>query len=147
MTKSDQEENDMKKGMVSTGWSLVWRHSKILWWVFFINLILGVAATVTPRIEFGSILDHSLESAKLSNGFDLGAFIELASKPEISSTALLRGSVLFSYLFFLFMLFITGGILTAYREDRKLSTGEFFEASGGFFWRMVRLLLLSVIPL
>ena len=44
------------------------------------------------------------------------------------------------------MLFVTGGILTVYREDRKLKTGEFFGASGAFFWRFVRLALLSLIP-
>src|ERR1019366_8415237 len=49
-------------------------------------------------------------------------------------------------LFLLFMLFVTGGILTVYREDRKLKTGEFFGASGAFFWRFVRLVLFSLIP-
>jgi hypothetical protein len=44
------------------------------------------------------------------------------------------------------MLFATGGILETYRQDRRLTTGEFFAASGAFFWRFVRLLLLSIIP-
>jgi hypothetical protein len=137
----------MVQGIVGKGWSLVWRHSRILGWVFGVNLVFGIAATVTPRIEFGNILDHSLASSRLANGFDLGAFIELLSKPEISFGALARGSMPFSYLFFLFMLFITGGILTAYREDRRLTTGEFFEAAGSYFWRMVRIFLFSLIPL
>jgi hypothetical protein len=125
----------------------VWRHSRILGWIFAINLLLGLAATITTRVEFGNILDHSLASSRLVNGFDMGAFVELLMKPEISFTALARGSVPFSYLFFFFMLFITGGILTAYREDRPLTTGEFFEAGGGYFWRMVRILLFSLVPL
>jgi len=137
----------MAQGIVGKGWSLTWRHGRILAWVFAINVLLGAAATVTARVEFGNILDHSLASSRLSNGFDLGAFIELLMKPEISFRALARGSVPFSYLFFFFMLFITGGILTAYREDRRLTTGEFFEAAGGYFWRMVRILLLFLVPL
>src|SRR6185369_8358933 len=44
------------------------------------------------------------------------------------------------------MIFINGGILTVYREDRKLTKAEFFEMSGGYFWRTVRLVLLSCIP-
>jgi hypothetical protein len=44
------------------------------------------------------------------------------------------------------MLFVTGGILETYRQDRRLATGDFFAASGAFFWRLVRLLLLSIIP-
>ena len=137
----------MAQGSVARGWSLVWRHSRILGWVFLINLVLGFASTVVPRLEFRSILDRSLVSDRLVNGFDLGVFIEALMKPEISMGALARGSMPFAYLFFFFMLFITGGILAAYREDRRLTTGEFFEASGSYFWRMVRILLFSIIPL
>ncbi len=137
----------MSKGTVGTGWSLVWRHKKILGWVFLVNLVLGVLATIAPRLEFSKVLDTSMQSTRLANGFDMGTFTELLSRPDINMTALMRGSVLNSYLFFLFMLFIIGGILTAYREDRRLSTGEFFGASGDYFWRMVRLFLMSLIPL
>jgi hypothetical protein len=48
--------------------------------------------------------------------------------------------------FFLFMLFVSGGILETYHQDRKLTTGDFFAASGAFFWRFVRLMLLSLVP-
>ena len=44
------------------------------------------------------------------------------------------------------MLFVSGGILESYREDRRLTAGEFFAASGAFFWRFVRLALLSIVP-
>ena len=136
----------MSKGTVGTGWSLVWRHKKILIWVFVVNLALGVLATNAPRFEFSKVLDNSLQSAKLANGFDFGTFGELLSRPDINMTALMRGSVLYSYLFFLFMLFIIGGVLMAYREDRPLPIGEFFGASGDYFWRMVRLFLMSLVP-
>jgi len=136
----------MSKGTVGTGWRLVWRHKKILIWVFVVNFILGLLATNAPRVEFSKVLNNSMQSARLANGFDVGTLVELISRPDINMTALMRGSVLYSYLFFLFMLFIVGGILTAYREDRPLSTGDFFGASGEYFWRMVRLFLMSLIP-
>jgi hypothetical protein len=136
----------MSKGTVGTGWSLVWRHKKILIWVFLVNLVTGVMASIVPWSEFGPILDRSMKSSGLANGFDMGTFAELLSKPEISFGALGRGSVTTSLLFFVFMLFIVGGILTAYREDRRLSTGEFFGAGGDYFWRMLRLLLMSLVP-
>ena len=44
------------------------------------------------------------------------------------------------------MMFVTGGILETYREDRRLTAGEFFAASGAFFWRFFRLALLSIVP-
>jgi len=144
---SNQEENRMAKGIVGRGWNLAWNHSYILGWVFGVNLVLGILATITPRIEIGSVLDKSLQSTNLSQGFDVGTFAMLLMKPDVSTGALIRGSLSFSWLFFLFMLFITGGILTAYREDRHLTTGEFFEASGGYLWRMIRIVLLSLVPL
>ncbi len=137
----------MAQGSVGRGWSLVWRHSRILGWIFAVNAVLGYASTVIPRLEFQNILDRSLVSDRMVNGFDMGVFVEALMKPEISLGALARGSVPFAYLFFFFILFITGGILAAYREDRRLTTGEFFEASGSYFWRMVRILLFSLIPL
>ncbi|HEX6880318.1 MAG TPA: hypothetical protein VF135_08140 [Terriglobales bacterium] len=137
----------MTKGTVGKGWKLVWRHSRILWWVFAVNLVLGLLATITTRLELGNVLNKSLHSAGIANRFDMGVFIELIAKPEISLGPLMGGTLVFPWLFFLFMLFVIGGILTAYREDRRLTTSEFFEASGGYFWRMVRLFLLSIIPL
>jgi hypothetical protein len=55
-------------------------------------------------------------------------------------------SYIFAFVFFLFMLFVSGGILETYHQDRKLTTGDFFAASGAFFWRFVRLMLLSLVP-
>ena len=36
--------------------------------------------------------------------------------------------------------------LEAYRQDRKLDTGEFFAACGAYFWRFLRLMLFSLVP-
>ncbi len=45
------------------------------------------------------------------------------------------------------MLFVTGGILEMYRQGRRrISAGDFFAASGDFFWRFVRLTVLSFVP-
>jgi hypothetical protein len=136
----------MAKGSVGKGWSLVWRHQKILWWVFVVNLLTAFVATLGPRMMFNGVLDHSLASGKLANGFDVPTFVELISRPDVSMAPLVRGSFVMSLVFFVFMLFITGGMLVAYREDRRLSMGEFFEASGVYFWRMVRLVLMSLVP-
>ena len=66
--------------------------------------------------------------------------------PDVNLNALRRAVYMFAFVFFVFMLFVTGGILESYRQDRRLTTGEFFAASGAFFWRFVRLALLSIIP-
>jgi hypothetical protein len=45
------------------------------------------------------------------------------------------------------VLFLTGGILEAYRSGRRLTTREFFEACGSYFWRFARLLFMMLIVL
>jgi hypothetical protein len=92
------------------------------------------------------VLGGSLAGQPLTKGFDFGMFLELVRVPESNLFASHGASLHAGILFLLFMLFVTGGILTVYREDRKLKTGEFFGASGAFFWRFVRLALFSLVP-
>ncbi len=132
------------------GAGLVWRRQRVLWWIFAVNFILAFFSIhgVVPRI--GNVLDHSLAAQRLVKGFDLGAFTELTLQPGISPLSVSPAAMAYSLVFFVFMLFVTGGILETYRRDDRVSTAEFFESSGAFFWRFVRLLiflLLCLIPI
>jgi len=73
-------------------------------------------------------------------------FFEIVRLPNVSLMRSTTSSYIFAFLFFLFMLFVSGGILETYRQDRRLTTGDFFAASGAFFWRFVRLMLFSLLP-
>jgi len=131
------------------GAGLVWRRQRVLWWIFAVNFILAFFSIhgVVPRV--GNVLDHSLAAQRLVNGFDLGALSELMLQPGISPLSVSPAAMAYSLVFFVFMLFVTGGILEVYRRDSRMSTAEFFESSGAFFWRFVRLvifLLLCLIP-
>lgn len=134
------------RGVLGSGFSLVVRHQRILWWVFAVNLILGgLGASGTAR-ALGGALHHSLAGQRLANHVDLGMFLELVSQPSVRLFSHSGGVLLFACLYFLFLLFITPGIISVYFEDRALSTGDFFEAAGTFFWTFVRLALWSLIP-
>jgi hypothetical protein len=91
-------------------------------------------------------LDHTLAGERLTKGFDLGMFFELARHPSVTLKHSATSAYIFAFFFFVFILFVSGGILETYHRDRKLTTGEFFAASAGFFWPLLRLVLLSVIP-
>jgi len=133
-------------GVLGRGFSLTMRHQRILWWVFAANFVLGgLGASGTAR-AVGSALHHSLAGQKLTNGFDLGMFYELVSQPEVKLFSHSGGVLLFASLYFLFLLFVTPGIMTVYLEDRKFTTGEFCSAAGAYFWAFVRLALWSLIP-
>lgn len=134
------------KGLVSTGASLVRRHQRILWWVFAVNFILALLGSGPARTMFSRVLDHSLAAGDISGQLRVARYIELLMQPEVQFQAGTSASVATQIIFFIFMLFLTGGILVTYREDRKLSRAEFFENCGLYFWRMVRLMLISLIP-
>jgi hypothetical protein len=134
------------KGLAATGFALVWRRKRVLWWVFAVNLALGLMGAAGGYSQLDRLLRHSLAGEELTKGFDLGMFFELISVPYANLMRSQGSSLRFALLFSLFMLFVTGGILAVYRDDRKFTAAEFFAASGAFFWRFVRLALLSLVP-
>ncbi len=138
-----------QSGVFVGGAGLVWRRQRVLWWVFIVNLVLAslAARTITSRVA--PVLDHSLASIPLLvQGFHLSATVELGGPPEEYLTSG-PNPLYYSAIFFFFMLLATGGILEAYWRDSSLSTGEFFQSGGIYFWRFFRLvifLLLVLIP-
>jgi len=140
------EMTSHKNNAFSSGFRLLWRRQGVLWWIFAVNLLCGALGTVPGFLRLQHALGHSLAGQPLTNRFDLGMLAELFRLPDVSLVRYTTNSYLFAFIFFVFILFVTGGILESYRADRRLTTGEFFAASGAYFWRFVRLLLLSIIP-
>ena len=124
------------------GLGLLLRHMSLLGWIYLVNLLLALIATGGFARRAGGILNHSLAADRLVHGFDIGTLASLIYKPESplnGSVSALLGS---SFLFTVFLLFVTGGLLVTYYNDRPLSIGPFFEACGHYFWRLVRLMIL-----
>jgi hypothetical protein len=134
-----------RRGVIGEGARIVWRRQKVLWWAFAVNLLLALMGTIPTAAELGNILNRSLASGALVDGFDVPTFAELAMSP--ARPLHVASAALFPLVFFAFMLFIEGGVLAVYRADRKFTTAEFFEACGRFFWRFFRLLILFLIVL
>ena len=133
-------------GSVRSSAGLVWRHQRLVWWIFAVNLGIAWLSSLPARATLRAVLDHSLESARLVTGFDVGALALLAERPDVQPRALAPSAIAAALIFLVYMLFIDGGVLTVYLEDRELSRAEFFENAGLFFWRMVRLALYSAAP-
>ena len=134
-------------GLLREGFRRTWHYQRVLWFIFFINLALSHFAAGPIIHKLDGVTDHSLHAQRLSNMFDVGTFEALASNPEVKLFETGGSSVSSSIVFFFIVLFLTGGILEAYRSGRKLTTREFFEACGSYFWRWIRLVILMVIVL
>jgi hypothetical protein len=138
--------NTSNKSPFVAGAGLVWRRQSVLWWIFAVNFVLAGMGAVTFMQQVSAVLDHSLQSQALVHGFNpIVFFLLLMEAREAASAG--PASVCLALVFFIFMLFVEGGLLQVYRLDRKLTKGEFFEASGRFFWRFVRLLIMLLIVL
>ena len=136
---------DQKNGLIAAGFSLVWRRQCVVWWVYIVNLILAIFTTLPVVAGLGRVMNNSLYSARLYHGFDLMTFAELLRRRGVSISAYGMGSMGMAILFFIIMLFLSGGILTVYVQDQTLSTEDFFRACGRCLWRFFRLVILLLI--
>jgi hypothetical protein len=134
-------------GILVEGARRVGKRQRVLWWFFLANFVLAFFSSFPFASRIGRVTDHSLHAQRLVSGFDLGAYSELAANPDAGFQA--RGPESFPavFVFFVFALFLTGGILVTYSNEHKLSTSQFFEACGSYFWRLVRLLLFMLVVL
>jgi len=128
------------------GLGLAWRRQSVLWWIFLVNLALAGMGAATFMRQVSPALDRSLQSLAFVHSFNPFVLSDVMTEAHGTSTARVA-SAFFILVFFVFMLFVEGGLLETYRLNRGLSKGEFFEASGRFFWRFVRLLVLMLIAL
>jgi hypothetical protein len=117
-----------------------------LWWIFAVNFVLACMASSSLVQQVSPVLDHSLQSGALVHGLNVVVLSALLMEAHGAAGAGASATSLV-LLFFIFMLFVEGGLLQVYRLDRRLTTGEFFEAGGRFFWRFVRLFLMLLVVL
>src|ERR1700740_1757359 len=136
-----------QRGLLSEGFRRVWHYQRVLWWMFVVNFVLAFLGAMPGIHRMHEATDHSLRSPRLVQTFDVGDFSALASNPEIDLFASHGASLHFAIVFLFFALFLMGGIFEAYRSGRRLTTREFFEACGSYFWRWVRLLIMMGIVL
>lgn len=133
-------------GGVRSSAGLVWRHQRLLWWIFAMNLGLAWLGSLPVRSTLGAVLNRSLDSSRLVTGFDLSTLVVLLEQPEVQMRSLAPAALSATVIFLLAMLMIDGGLFTVYLEDRELSREEFFGSCGLYFWRMVRLALYALVP-
>jgi hypothetical protein len=138
---------ELRPKVFLAGARLVWRQQRALWIIYGVNLLLAIAGTRGSLWRAARILNHSLAADRLVHGFNLAAYAELKYHPSMPFEGSRQETVFCAFMFAVFMLFVTGGLLKTYYEDRPMHTGTFFEACGENFWRLCRLAIYFVIAL
>ena len=132
------------KGLLSSGWGMVLRNKRYIFWFWLLNLTLAEFGTSAFRKSAHAILDHSLAADRLVHGFDITVMINLFARPEFGSmSAMTTPALYFAFLFFLGTALFLPGVFQGYASTYRLPREDFFRACGRNLWRFIRLLIIS----
>jgi NADH:ubiquinone oxidoreductase subunit 6 (subunit J) len=133
-----------KKGLLGSGFSMVARNKRYIFWFWLFSVVLAGFGTAGLRESAHAILDHSLYAQKLTHGFDLSVYIELLLRPEFGT----MNSMDFPALYFAFAFLITTalflpGVFAGYASTYRLPREDFFRACGRNLWRFIRIMIIA----
>lgn len=132
------------QGLLSSGWSMVARNKRYIFWFYILNLTLAFFGTVAFNNQAHGILDHSLLADRLLHGFDAAVYVEMISLPEFGPTqASTMPAIYFALLFFVAAALFLPGVLQGYASTYRLPREDFFRACGRNLWRFIRLMIIA----
>ena len=135
-----------KKSLLSSGWGMVGRNKRYIFWFWLLNLTLAEFGTAAFRKSAHAILDHSMAADRLLHGFDLAVMINLLARPEFGPMAsATTPAMYFSFLFLVFTTLFLPGVFQGYASTYRLPREDFFRACGRNLWRYIRLLIIASI--
>lgn len=132
------------QGLLRSGFGMVMRNKRYLFWFWLLNLTLAEFGTAAFRSSAHAILDHSLYADRLIHGFDAGVLFDLLAKPgfgQMNSMTMPAGY--FAFLFFLFTAIFLPGVLVGYASTYRLPREDFFRACGRNLWRFIRIMIIA----
>ena len=136
---------DRRRSMLVEGFLLLARHPGALVWTYLLNLGVALLFSLRLHAQLSSLLDNSMAAQRLSSAFDLGtvgaAFARLGYRQPPSGASIYAGVPLYVLLYFV----IVPGALVSFRERSHARLGGLFLTGAAFFWRFVRITLLTVL--
>lgn len=130
-------------GCLAEGARLLARRKAVVVWVYLAYLAFYIGAWGGAVATVGGVLNSSLYSQRLSGGFDLIAMFELLGRPDVNLAPLAARFVVAAIGLGLVLWFCNAGILAEFLSPESLGTERFFQTCGAFWWRFVRLILLT----
>jgi hypothetical protein len=129
----------IRHSMLVHGLLLTLRRLRAVLWTYAINLGLALLFSLRLFNQYAAVTAHSLAAQRLTNGFDLGALLEVQSKlneaPGGGNASLLAGIPLFVIFYFL----LVPGTLFCYRTEAPARLSTVLHSGLHHFWRFVRI--------
>lgn len=133
-----------RRSLIRSGLRTVLANKRYILWFWLLNLFLGILGTSAFRESSHKILDHSLYSEGLTQGFRLGVLLDLLARPEFGPTITVTAPALWlSCVFFLLTALFLPGVFAGYGSTYRLPREDFFRACGRNLWRFIRVMIVS----
>ncbi len=133
-----------KRNLISSGLRMVLANKRYLVWFWLLNLFLALLGSSPFRASVHPILDHSLYSEGLTQGFRLAEMFELFARPEFGTTrAIATPAAWAACLFLLATALFLPGVFAGYASTYRLPREDFFRACARALWRFVRLMFMA----
>ena len=133
-----------KRNLMGSGLRMVGLNKRYILWFWLLNLVLAIAGSSAFRESAHTILDHSLSSDRLVNGFHLATAFELFARPEFGPMiTVTTPAVWLACLFFLGTALFLPGVFAGYASTYRLPREDFFRACGRNLWRFIRLMIIA----
>lgn len=128
----------------AAGFALQWR-LQLIWLAL---LLLPTALAVLPiwQILAGQ-LDHSIYANDLAHHLTANSAIDLTSSAGTHMAAISSGGIAGVILTLLLSPLLSGAAVTAAKSATPLSLGELMQGALSEYWRLLRMLLLALLPL
>ncbi len=134
--------------LLSTGFSMVMRNKRYLFWFWLLNLTLAEFGTAAFRRMAHAIMDHSLYATGVLPSLDLGVVIGLLSRPDSGHmNSMTTPGLYFAVLFFIATALFLPGIFAGYASTYRLPREDFFRACGRNLWRFIRIMIIAGITM
>ena len=128
---------------LADGARLLARRKALVVWVFLAFLGFGIGAWSGAMTALGLAANASIYSQRLAGGFDVAALSELLSRQDIQIAPLAVRSLAGMIGLGLLLWFCAAGIMGEFLSAGKLGSERFFQTCGVYWWRFVRLVLLT----
>jgi hypothetical protein len=128
------------------GFGKVNQNKRMLFILFGIQFVFALILLLPLRSELSSMLNYSLMGQDVLNGKGSNVFIEFITHHNDTVSA--EKSILFGIglLYLLATIFVNGGILGIFtKKAERFSAKRFFENSGHYFGKFLRLFLISLV--
>ena len=137
-------EGAKKRNLLGSGWGMVTRNKRYIFWFWLLSLLLGGFGTSPFRESAHTVLDHSVYSDRLVHGFDVGVFSEFLARPESGpGNSMVTPALSLAFLFFLATAVFLPGVFQGYASTYRFPRDDFFRACGRNLWRFVRLTIIA----